>query len=91
MHECAGEETGADSEDTEEQESDKPKTKGPSRNARRKKHKRQLKRLGLLGSPAGAPGGQNREQAGVPQGADAHMEEGAPKARRMRLQDHAAG
>ena len=90
MHEGACEETGADSEDTEEEESDKPKTKGPSRNARRKKHKRQLKRLGLLGSPAGTPGGQNREQAGMPQGADAHMEKGAPKAEQMRLQDHAA-
>ncbi len=89
MRECAVDETGAEPDDMEEKETDKPEKKGPSRNARRKKHKRQLKRLGLLGSPAGTSGSPNKDQAGVPQGACAQIVEDASQAKQMRLQDAA--
>ena len=75
----------------EEEQAQKP-GKGPSRNARRKKHKRQLRRLGLLATKTvGNPGSQMVQQRPPappqqPLAAVSERDEGKMEAKRRKIE-----
>ena len=86
---CAGEESESGTDESGEEQG--RKAKGPSRNARRKKHKRQLKRLGLLkDKPAVTSSSQQKQQPAIPPRAVTKKDEGASSAKRKRAEGEAA-
>ena len=92
-------ESGSDETASSEEEQAQTPGKGQSRNARRKKHKRQLRRLGLLArKPAGSPGKlgnpssqteQQRPPAPQPQAAVSGRDGGMIAAKRTKVEAEA--
>lgn len=85
----AGEESESDTKVSGEDSG--RKAKGPSRNARRKRHKRQLKRLGLLkDKPAVTLSSQQKQPPAILPSAVTEKDESTSSAKRKRAEGEAA-